>query len=202
MRNISLYESFISDYGGLISNYRNFQEKHKRDTAELWKKYRDIIEDIFTEMHDNYKTHNKWRQSGFHSAEGQDYGSFLEYLDFLFIEHFGNIELFNEKLKRNPLCFELEESQNLNEFIENILECSSKFNVISDSFGLTFLIGCPVSGKYTSPFNSQLYINDIDSLRSKVNKEVVDLIDNGDIFGSRRQKNNTVIVRFHLSLVE
>jgi hypothetical protein len=199
MRNISLYENFIGDYNKLISDYRDFQEKHKRDKKELWDKYRNIIEDIFTEMYDNYNIYNRWRRDGFHSAEGNDYESFLEYLDYLVIDHFGDIELFNEKLERNPLSFKLEESQSLGKLIEDVLDCISKINIIGDSVEINFNIGCPVSHNYTNKFSSK---EDINTLKSKVDKEVVDMIDDGQLFNSKREKNNIIIVKFYLKLIE
>jgi len=205
MRNISLYENFINDYKHLQQDYRDFQKKHKLDVKELWSKYRDMIEDIFAEIHDNYNTYNRWRQNaGFHSDEGGDYGSFLEYLDYLVIDHFccraiGDMEFFNGKLSRNPLIFELKEQQNLDKFIEDVLDCISKINIIGDSIEMSFNFGCPVSGNYTSRFSSK---EDINTIRDKVNKEILDMIDNGQLFNTRRERNKIIVARFYLKLIE
>jgi hypothetical protein len=182
MKNISLYENFIGDYSNLVNNYRDFQKKYKSDTIDLWNKYRDIINDIFSEMYHEHKIQNDYfNDNRFHSVEGSNYNTFLNYVDALFIEHFGDIEFFNEKLSRNPLQFK-SDSSNIDKLIEDTIECVSKFNMIKDSFELKIQFGH--EGNWTGNYDN------IDSLKTKILLDV------------KKRGGSDIIVRFYLKLVK
>lgn len=188
---ISLYENFISDYGKLVSTYRDFQVKYKKDQIELWDKYRNVIDDIFSEMYHEHKLHDDYTTGKFHCVEGSTYDKFLNYLDHLFIEHFGDIEFFNEKLSRNPLQFKSDIS-NVDKFIEDVFECVSKFKMIGDSFGLKIQFG--YEGNWTAQFRTR---ENIDDIKTEVNNQLESM----NILRTKKKGGSDIIVRFYLRLV-
>lgn len=136
MKIVKTYESFMSDYQMAAKDFDQAKIKFENEKIAIWKKYSDTLYDIFIHLENWNNNYLKM----YHSNTGGYHKNYAEFLESLFTKYSGDINFYNDKLKKNPFYFQCSSEDEMPNFLDSVFEIMNLFGQLHDSFTLNLSI--------------------------------------------------------------